>query len=80
MCIDFERGGSTDLELRFDFPAELEIQIRRELQTAGRATPTFEYGYHLADGSRCTVIHNTVAIRPKGYRKATTPPAPERGL
>jgi acyl-coenzyme A thioesterase PaaI-like protein len=80
MCIDFERGGSTDLELRFDFPTELEMQVRRELQTSNRATPTFEYGYHLADGSRCTVIRNTVAIRPKGYRKATTPPAPERGL
>ncbi|HZF24835.1 MAG TPA: hypothetical protein VEZ88_01125 [Steroidobacteraceae bacterium] len=80
MCIDFERGGSTDLELRFDFQPELEAQIRRELETSGRATPTFEYGYHLADGSRCTVIRNTVAIRPKGYRKATTPPAPEHGL
>lgn len=80
MSIEFERGGSTDLELRFDFPAGLEIEIRRELETVGRATPTFEYGYHLADGSRCTVIRNTVAIRPKGYRKATTPPAPERGL
>ena len=45
MCIDFERGGSTDLELRFDFPAELETRVRRELQTVGRATPTFEYGY-----------------------------------
>jgi acyl-coenzyme A thioesterase PaaI-like protein len=80
MCIDFERGGSTDLELRFDFPAELETGVRRELQTVGRATPTFEYGYHLVDGSRCTVIRNTVAIRPKGYGNATTPPAPERGL
>ena len=80
MCIDFERGGSTDLDLRFDLPAELEAQIRRELETSDRATPTFEYGYHLVDGTRCTVIRNTVAIRPKGYRKATTPPAPERGI
>jgi acyl-coenzyme A thioesterase PaaI-like protein len=80
MRIEFERGGHTDLELRFDFPPELEEQIRRELQTSGRATPVFEYGYHLADGSRCTVIRNTVAIRPQGYRKATTPPAPQRGL
>lgn len=80
MSIDFQRGGSTDLELRFEFSAELEASIRRELETGGRATPTFEYGYYLRDGSRCTVVRNTVAIRPKGYRKATTPPAPERGL
>lgn len=80
MCIDFQRGGNTDLELRFDFPSELEAEIRRELETEGRATPTFEYGYHLDDGSRCSLVRNTVAIRPKGYRKATTPPAPERGL
>jgi len=80
MCIDFQRGGNTDLELRFDFPPELEADIRRELETEGRATPTFEYGYYLGDGSRCSVVRNTVAIRPKGFRKATTPPAPERGL
>jgi len=80
MSIDFQRGGNTDLELRFDFPANLEALIRRELETAGRATPTFEYGYYLRDGNRCSVVRNTVAIRPKGYRKATTPPAPERGL
>lgn len=80
MSIDFQRGGNTDLELRFEFSAELESSIRSELATQGRATPTFEYGYYLTDGSRCTVVRNTVAIRPKGYRKATTPPAPERGL
>lgn len=80
MTIDFQRGGNTDLELRFEFPAEQEAAIRRELETDGRATPTFEYGYYLTDGSRCSVVRNTVAIRPKGYRKATTPPAPERGL
>ncbi len=80
MCIDFQRGGSTDLELRFDLSRELEAQIRRELETGGRATPTFEYGYYLSDGTLCSVVRNTVAIRPKGYRKATTPLAPERGL
>ncbi len=80
MCIDFQRGGGTDLELRFDLSPELEARIRRELETGGRATPTFEYGYYLSDGTLCSVVRNTVAIRPKGYRKATTPPAPERGL
>jgi acyl-coenzyme A thioesterase PaaI-like protein len=75
MSIDFERGGSTDLELRFEMSAEQADAIRAELAARGRATPSFEYGYHLADGSRCTRIRNTVAIRPKGYVKATSPAA-----
>lgn len=75
LTLDFIRGGSTDLELRFDFPAEQEHAIRAELDDRGRATPVFEYGYYLADGTLCTRILNTVAIRPKGYVKATSPPA-----
>lgn len=75
MSIDFQVGGSTDLELRFDFPPDMEKAIAEELETRGRATPTFEYGFYLADGRCCTVIRNTVAIRPKGYVKATTPGA-----
>jgi acyl-coenzyme A thioesterase PaaI-like protein len=80
MEIRFDRGGSTDLELRFDFPPTLEEEIRAALATKGRATPTFEYGFHLADGTRCTTVRNVVAIRPKGYDRATTPPAPPEGL
>ena len=80
LTLDFLRGGSTDLELRFEFPAEQEAAIRRELDERGRATPVFQYGYHLADGTQCTQILNTVAIRPKGYRKATTPPADPQHL
>jgi len=34
----------------------------------------------LSDGRRCTRIVNTVAIRPRGYSKATTPPAPREGV
>jgi acyl-coenzyme A thioesterase PaaI-like protein len=75
MSIDFQKGGSTDLELRFRMSPEQEAAIRAELEVRGRATPTFEYHYHLTDGSICTVVKNTVAIRPKGYVKATTPPA-----
>ena len=75
MNVDFQRGGSTDLELRFEMRPEQEAAIAAELQAKGRSTPTFEYGYYLADGSLCTLIKNTVAIRPKGYKKATTPPA-----
>ncbi|GMH48341.1 hypothetical protein TL16_g00271 [Triparma laevis f. inornata] len=77
MTIDFKLGGSTDLELRFEFPPELEEQIRQDLETKGRSTPTFLYGYYLKDGTLCTSISNTVAIRPKGYIGATTPPAAE---
>ena len=80
LTLDFLRGGSTDLELRFEFPAEQEAAIRRELDERGRATPVFQYGYHLADGTQCTQILNTVAIRPKGYRKATSPPADPQNL
>ena len=75
MTVDFQQGGRTDLELIFEFPREQEQLIGAELAAKGRATPTFEYGFHLADGSLCTRIHNTVAIRPKGYVKATTPGA-----
>ena len=75
MTIDFRLGGSTDLELVFDFPREQEREIADELARKGRANPVFEYGFHLADGTRCTVVSNTVAIRPKGYVKATTPGA-----
>jgi len=70
--LDFRHEGSTDLELRFEFYPALEQQIRHNLETKGRSTPCFEFGYHLSDGSVCTVIHNTVAIRPRGYRKKTT--------
>ena len=76
----FREGGSTDLELRFEFGKEQETAIAEELKAKGRATPTFEYAYYLTDGSLCTLIRNTVAIRPKGYRKATTPPAALDGL
>eukprot|EP01104_Vermistella_antarctica_P015793 TRINITY_DN5254_c0_g1_i2.p1 TRINITY_DN5254_c0_g1~~TRINITY_DN5254_c0_g1_i2.p1 ORF type:complete len:151 (+),score=40.90 TRINITY_DN5254_c0_g1_i2:279-731(+) len=80
MTIDFEAGGSEDLELRFQFPPEMESKIRDELEKKGRATQTFHYGYYLSDGSRCTRISNTVAIRRKGYLRATSPPADTAGV
>ena len=67
--VDFLHEGITDLELRFEFNPDLEQAIRNELAAKGRSTPTFEYGYFLADGQLCTRIHNTVAIRPRGYKK-----------
>jgi len=100
-------GGSKDLELRFDFPHDLEQAIRADLEAKGRcvrvlhapatrfrrgacisqkgsrllalsssrSTPTFQYGFYLPDGTLSTLVTNTVAIRPRGYIAATTPPA-----
>lgn len=69
MKIDFRREGKTHLELVFDFDPEVEKQIREDLETKGRSNPTFKYHYELTDGTPCTTIHNTVAIRPRGYKK-----------
>lgn len=68
--LDFRRPGDSDLELRFRFDPEIEQGIRTDLEKKGRSTPSFEFGYYLADGSLCTLVHNTVAIRPRGYRPA----------
>lgn len=66
--LDFRREGTSHLELRFEFPADVEARIREELDERGRSTPRFEYGFYRDDGVLCTVVHNTVAIRPRGYR------------
>jgi uncharacterized protein DUF4442 len=75
MEIAFDHGGNSDLEMRFSLTPEQEADIRIELGREGRSTPSFEYGYFRKDGVRCTVIRNTVAIRPRGYERATSPPA-----
>ncbi len=75
MSISFDHGGNSDLELRFVLTPAQEAEIRMELERDGRSTPTFEYAYVRKDNVRCSVVRNTVAIRPKGYRRATTPPA-----
>jgi acyl-coenzyme A thioesterase PaaI-like protein len=75
MTISFDHGGNSDLEMRFSLTPAQEADIRIELERDGRSTPTFEYAYVRQDGVRCTVIRNTVAIRPRGYKRATTPPA-----
>ncbi|MEE9142643.1 MAG: DUF4442 domain-containing protein [Gammaproteobacteria bacterium] len=74
MSIDFHHGGSTDLELRFSLDEERHRAIASELENRGRATPKFEYGFYLKDGTLSTSVTNTVAIRPRGYQRATTPP------
>jgi acyl-coenzyme A thioesterase PaaI-like protein len=71
MTIEFEKPGSSDLELRFDMANEQETAIRKQLEVNGRATPIFQYGFYLSDGTLCTRISNTVAIRPRGYSKLT---------
>ena len=75
MSISFDHGGNSDLEMRFSLTPQQEADIRIELEREGRSTPSFEYGYFRKDGVRCTVIRNTVAIRPRGYKRATSPPA-----
>ncbi len=77
MQVDFRHPGDTDLELRFEFPAALEQRIQEELARKGRSTPQFEYGLYRADGSCCTWVHNSVAIRPRGYRKEPHSNPPE---
>lgn len=67
LIVDFRRPGSTDLELRFQFDAAQIAQIRAELQARGRSNPVFDYGYYLADGTQCTTVKCTVAIRESGY-------------
>ncbi len=67
--LDFLHEGRTDLELRFHLDPRQEAQIRSELVEHGRSTPEFEFGYYLADGTLCTRIHNTVAIRQQGYKR-----------
>lgn len=74
MSVSFDLGGRTDLELRFAMDPEQEKQIENTLAVKGRANPVFEYAYYLEDGTRCTRLTNTVAIRPAGYR-ANGPPA-----
>jgi acyl-coenzyme A thioesterase PaaI-like protein len=71
--VDFVRAGTSDLELRFDFPVELEPTIEKELREKGRSTPTFQYAYYLADGTLCASIECSVAIRQSGYRKELKP-------
>lgn len=70
MHIDFREAGSTHLELRFEMSREQEEAIAAELERNGRATPTFHYAFYRSDGLCCSEIRNTVAIRPKGYRRS----------
>jgi acyl-coenzyme A thioesterase PaaI-like protein len=66
--LDFRHEGRTDLELRFEVDPEQEAQIHADLAARGRSNPCFKYGFYMVDGSLSTVVHNTVAIRPRGYR------------
>lgn len=70
MVIDFVHEGNSDLELRFSFDPQIGQQIQRDLDSKGRSTPEFEYGFYRADGKQCTLIKNKVAIRPKNYRSS----------
>ncbi len=73
LSLDFVRAGNSDLVLCFDFPPDLEADIRARLAAHGQATPMFDMYYVRADGEVCTRIRNTVAIRPQGYRGLENP-------
>ena len=64
--IDFLQPGTADLLLNFDFNAEIEQQIGKDLTETGRSTPCFEYGLTLPTGELAVRVNNTVAIRPLG--------------
>ncbi|MBA1333140.1 hypothetical protein QQ73_19470, partial [Candidatus Endoriftia persephone str. Guaymas] len=59
--IDFRRPGVADLELRFDFPPGIEMQIGEELERIGRSSPLFEFGLYLPGGEVCAWVQNRVA-------------------
>ena len=67
MSIDFIAVGNSDLELRFEFDVAIETKIRDDLAARGRSTPSFEYAFFRGDGEKCSMVMNTVAIRPEGY-------------
>ncbi|MEW8275908.1 MAG: PaaI family thioesterase [Candidatus Thiodiazotropha taylori] len=64
LAVDFRRPGLSDLELRFDFPAQTSRQIAQELAERNRSTPAFEFGLYDTDGELVAWIYNRVAIRP----------------
>jgi acyl-coenzyme A thioesterase PaaI-like protein len=74
MAVDFQRGGDSDLELRFEFTAEQEAAIAKDLAANDRATPKFVYGFYNDRNELVTQITNVVAIRPMHYSKARSPP------
>ncbi|MBA1446219.1 MAG: PaaI family thioesterase [Chromatiales bacterium] len=62
--VDFRRPGLFDLELRFDFDADIEQQIAADLAHGPRSDPSFEFGFYLPNGEVCAWVTNRVAIRP----------------
>ncbi|KHF24414.1 hypothetical protein BOV90_10365 [Solemya velum gill symbiont] len=70
MEIDFIHEARTDLELRFSMDEEQEEIISKTLESKGRATPVFEYGFYDERDRLCAKIINRVAIRPNGYKKS----------
>jgi len=69
LSLDFQQQPNTDITLHFELSKELEQQIRADLASKGRSTPTFKMHYQRTDGEICTVVTNTIAIRPQGYKK-----------
>ena len=69
LAMDFQREGVDGVELKFAISPEQEQKIIDELQAKGRSTPCFEYGFYQKDGSLCTAVKATIAIRSREYKK-----------
>ena len=69
LIVDFKHAANSDIILHFDFDDEMKSRIQADLESTGRSTPTFEMHFKRSDNTICTVIRNTVAIRPLGYTK-----------
>jgi len=70
LSLDFSRESRTDMELRFEFGADIEREIREQLHARGRANPAFEYAFFDTHGRACVTVRCRVAIRPADYRPA----------
>ncbi len=69
--LDFQHEANTDTTLHFDLDGEMKARIQHDLNLKNRSTPTFSMSFKRTDGTVCTVIKNTVAIRPMNYKKPT---------
>ncbi|ORU92445.1 MAG: hypothetical protein A6F70_02695 [Cycloclasticus sp. symbiont of Bathymodiolus heckerae] len=69
--LDFQHEANTDITLHFDLSDEMKTRIKKDLESKGRSTPTFTMYFKRTDGTVCTLIKNTVAIRPMNYKKPT---------
>ena len=64
MTVEFVAGGTGDLYFHFDFPPEIEEQVRRDLEAKGYSTPSFEVRLGGTDTNTPTHQHAIMTIHP----------------